>query len=153
MTLEVWLHLGHVAGAIAWLGGGLTLFILGLRARSSDDPMAISEFGRILAHVGPRVLVPGVLAVLVFGILMVLSGDGWNFSQTWILIGLGLFATAFLIGVGYLSRLGIRLGRVDQEGAGPVEQRALVARWLTGYGVVLVILAVAVWDMVAKPGL
>lgn len=153
MTLEVWLHLGHVAGAIAWLGGGVTLFVLGLRARSSDDPMAIAEFGRLLAYVGPRVLVPGVLAVVVFGILMVLTGDAWDFSQTWILIGLGLFAAAFLIGVGYLSRLGIRLGRVEQESTGPIEQRALVARWLAGYGVVLVVLAVAVWDMVAKPGI
>ncbi len=153
MTLEVWLHLGHVVGAIAWLGGGLTLFVLGLRARSGDDPMAIAEFGRLLAYVGPRVLVPGVLAVLVFGTLMVLTGDGWDFSQTWILIGIGLFAAAFLIGVGYLSRLGIRLGRVEKESTGPIEQHALVARWLAGYGVVLVILAVAVWDMVAKPGI
>ena len=153
MTLETWLHLGHLVGAMAWLGGGLVLLVIGLRARSSDDSTAISEFGRILAYVGPRVLVPGVLAVLVFGILMVLVSDAWDFSQTWLLIGLGLFATAFLIGVGYLSRLGIRLGRVDQRGADAGERQALVDRWLAGYGVVLLILAVAVWDMVVKPGL
>lgn len=153
MTLETWLHLGHVAGAIAWLGGGLTLFVLGFRARSSGDPAAIGEFGRILAYVGPRVLVPGVLAVLVFGVLMVLTGDVPDFSQTWIMVGLGLFAAAFLVGVGYLSRLGVRLGRVTQEAPGPTEQRALVDRWLAGYGLVLVLLAIAVWDMVAKPGL
>jgi uncharacterized membrane protein len=153
MTLNLWLQVGHVAGAIAWLGGGLTLFVLGLRARSSDDPTAVREFGRVLAYVGPRVLVPGVLAVLVFGILMVLTGDTWTFSQAWILIGLGLFAATFLIGVGYLSRLGIRLARVEQEAEGAPEQRALVDRWLAGYGVVLVLLAVAVWDMIVKPGL
>jgi uncharacterized membrane protein len=153
MTLEDWLHLGHVAGAIAWLGGGLTLFVLGLRARSSGDPTAIREFGRVLTYVGPRVLVPGVVAVLVFGILMVLTGDAWDFSQTWILIGLGVFAAAFLIGVGYLSRLGIQLGRAEHEGTDVVAQRSLVARWLAAYGLVLVLLAIAVWDMVAKPGL
>jgi uncharacterized membrane protein len=153
MTVEVWLHLGHIAGAIAWLGGGLTLFVLGLRARSDDNPTAVADFGRTLAYVGPRVLVPGVLAVLVFGILMVVSGNPWNFSQAWILIGLGAFAAAFLIGVGYLSRIGIRLGRVENDGTDRVAQRALVDRWLAGYGIVLVLLAVAVWDMVAKPGL
>lgn len=153
MTVEVWLHLGHIAGAIAWLGGGLTLFVLGLRARSDDNPKAVAEFGRILAYVGPRVLVPGVLAVLVFGVLMVVSGNAWDFSQAWILIGLGVFAAAFLIGVGYLSRLGIRLGRVEDDGADRVAQQTLVDRWLAGYGVVLVLLAIAVWDMIAKPGL
>jgi uncharacterized membrane protein len=153
MTLDGWLHVGHVVGAMAWVGGGLVLLVLGLRARGSDDPGAMAEFGRILAYTGPRVLVPGVLAVLVFGVLMVMTNDAWSFSQTWIVIALGLFAIAFLIGVGYLSRLGIRLGRIERDQIPASEQRALVGRWLGGYGVVLVILAIAVWDMVFKPGL
>ena len=152
MTLEAWLHFGHVAGAIAWVGGGLVLFVLGLRARSSDDPAAAEEFGRVLSFVGPRVLMPGVLAVLVFGVAMVLVEEGLDFWQTWILVGLGLFALAFVIGLGYLSRLGIQLGRVG-GGASATDRRALVDRWLAAYGLVLVILVVAVWDMVVKPGL
>ena len=51
----------------------------------------------------------------------------------------------------YLSRVGIALGRADT--ADVDGQRRLVDRWLTGYGVVLLILLVAVWDMVFKPGL
>jgi uncharacterized membrane protein len=152
MTIETWLHFGHIAGAIAWVGGGLVLFVLGLRARASDDPAAAQEFGRVLRYVGPRVLVPGVAAVLVFGLAMVLTDEAWDFSQAWIMIALGLFALAFIIGLGYLSRIGIQLGRLGGGGASTADRRALVDRWLAGYGVVLVILAIAVWDMVFKPG-
>ena len=50
-----------------------------------------------------------------------------------------------------MSRVGIATGRAD---AADVEgQRRLVDRWRAGYGVVLLVLLVAVWDMVFKPGL
>jgi uncharacterized membrane protein len=151
MTLHAWLHFGHVLGAIAWVGGGFVLGALALRVRRRTDLAAYRDFAGTLSYVGPRVLVPGVLAVIVFGVWMVLEDPAWDFSQTWILIALGLFAAAFLIGVGYLSRVGIELSRaetLDVPG-----QRRLVDRWLAGFGLVLVILVVAVWDMVAKPGL
>ena len=51
----------------------------------------------------------------------------------------------------YLSRVGIALGRASAAADVPALRR-LVDRWLTGYGVVLLILLVAVWDMVFKPG-
>lgn len=62
MTLDSWLRFGHVLGVIVWLGGGLMLLVLGSRAQRSADAMAVVQFGRTLAYVGPRVLVPVVLA-------------------------------------------------------------------------------------------
>jgi hypothetical protein len=53
----------------------------------------------------------------------------------------------------YLSRVSIELGRVVDAGdSGPNAVR-LLNRWLAGYGAVLAILLLAVWDMVFKPGL
>jgi len=89
--------------------------------------------------------------VLVFGLWMVLESEAWDFSQAWIQLAIGLFAVAFVIGALYLSRVGIALGRAAAAGDVPA-LRQLVDRWLTGYGVVLLILLVAVWDMVFKPG-
>jgi len=151
MNLHSWLLFGHILGAMAWLGGGVVLALMGLRVRRSADGASYREFAGTLGYVGPRVLMPGVVAVLVFGLWMVLESEAWDFSQAWIQIAIGLFAAAFVIGALYLSRVGIALGRATAS-ADVAAQRRLVDRWLTGYGVVLLILLVAVWDMVFKPG-
>lgn len=151
MTLHSWLLFGHILGAMAWLGGGLVLALMGLRVRRSTELASYHEFAGTLGYVGPRVLMPGVIAVLVFGLWMVLESEAWDFSQLWIQIAIGLFVLAFVVGALYLSRVGIAMGR--PESADLAAQRRLVGRWLTGYGVVLLILLVAVWDMVFKPGL
>jgi len=154
MTLEPWLHLAHILGAIIWVGGGVMLSLVGVRARQSEDPSLIREFARMLSYVGLRVLTPAVVAVLVSGVWLVLAGSEWNFSQLWVLLGLGAFVLSFLIGAIYLSRIAIQLERtatgaeIDLPAA-----RDLLGRWIVGYGVILVILLFAVWDMVFKPGI
>jgi uncharacterized membrane protein len=151
MTLHSWLLFGHILGAMAWLGGGAVLALMALRVRRSTDAASYREFAGTLSYVGPRVLAPGVAAVLVFGIWMVLESPAFDFAQAWIAIAIGLFAVAFVIGAIYLSRVGIAMGRADA--ADVAGQRRLVDRWLIGYGVVLLVLLIAVWDMVFKPGL
>jgi uncharacterized membrane protein len=153
MSLDLWLHFLHVLAATVWVGGGLMLSLIAVRARSSPDPRAISEFGRTLPYVGLRVLMPAVVIVLVTGVWMVLAGSEFSLSQTWVIAGLGLFAVAFLIGAVYMSRIGIQLDRAARADSGGPGLRALLDRWIAGYGAVLVILIVALWDMVFKPGL
>jgi uncharacterized protein (DUF2062 family) len=139
---------------MAWVGGGLTLIIIGIRARSSPRPAAIGEFAEFLPFVGLRVLMPAVILVLVTGVWMVLNGAEWNFLQFWVLFALGLFALAFLIGAVYLSRVGIQMQRVATAAGGDTSAAArLLNRWFVGYAVVLTVLLVALWDMVFKPGL
>jgi uncharacterized membrane protein len=151
MTLHAWLLFGHILGGMAWLGGGLVLAVIAVRVRRSDEVASYREFAGTLTFVGPRVLMPGVLAVGIFGVWMVLEDPGWDFNQAWIVAAVALFAAAFVIGLVYLSRVGIALGRAESVDA--ADHRRLVDRWLAGYGVVLLILLVAVWDMVFKPGL
>jgi uncharacterized membrane protein len=151
MILDGWLKLGHVLGAMVWLGGGLMLSVMGARARASNDPAAIRQFARALAWVGPRVLLPAVVAVLVFGVWLVLSSAAWDFAQPWIIIAIALFALTFVIGAGYLGRIAIRLERAVDTAA-DTDSRRLLDRWLLGYGVVLIVLVVIVADMVLKPG-
>jgi hypothetical protein len=64
-------------------------------------------------------------------------------------------AAAFLIGAVYLSRIGTRLQRlaVNDGPRSANDGPMLLDQWLLGYGMVLVVLLVAVWDMVFKPGL
>lgn len=150
MTLQTWLLFGHILSAVVWVGGGLMLSVLGSRA--SSDASAIAEFARTLAYAGPRVLGPGSMGTLVFGVALVITSDSWDFSQPWVGIGLSLFALAFLIGAVFLSRIGLQLQRtVSEKEPDPTEGRRLLERWVFGYRLVLVTLLLAVWDMVFKP--
>jgi uncharacterized membrane protein len=152
MTLDNWLHFVHVVAAMAWVGGGLILSVMGLRARSSSRPAAVREFAVVLPYVGIRVLMPAVIIVLVTGIWMVIASAVWHFSQFWVLFALGLFAVAFVIGAVYLGRVGVQLARFAAQSDDASAGARLLNRWLAGYGIVLAVLLVAVWDMVVKPG-
>src|SRR5205823_5315091 len=112
------------------------------------------EFARTLRYVGLRALMPAVIVVLITGVWLVLDSSAWHFSQLWVRLALALFGLAFLIGAVFLSRVGIQMERAVGAGAcGTADGAALVRRWMLGYGVVLAILLVALWDMVFKPGL
>ena len=128
------------------------LSFVGARARASGDPKAIADFARTLSYVGPRLFIPALVAVLVFGLWMVLISAEWTLTQPWVLLALGLFVVAFLIGALYLGRIGIQFQRSAESGDASAG-RLLLDRWLLGYRVVLLVLLVAVWDMIFKPGL
>jgi uncharacterized membrane protein len=152
--LEPWIHFIHVLGAIIWVGGGVMLSLVGARARKSNDPKLIGEFARTLSYVGLRVLTPAVIAVLVTGLWLVLTGSEWKFTQLWVLLGLGAFIVTFLIGAIYLSRIAIQLDRLATRTDVDIQTtRDLLGRWIVGYQIILAVLLFAVWDMVFKPGL
>jgi uncharacterized membrane protein len=151
MNLYPWLELGHVLASMIWLGGGLLLFASGVRVRTASDPAALTDFARSLGWFGPRVLAPAVVAVLVFGVAMVLDSAAWDFGQTWLLIAIGLFLVAFAVGAVYLSRLALQLERRSETD--PIAGRALLDRWLAAYGLVLLTLVLTAWDMLFKPGI
>jgi uncharacterized membrane protein len=153
MTLDSWLKLGHILGAMVWVGGGAMLAVLASRARSSSTDAELVGFLKTMGWASARVFLPAVVAVLVFGVWMVLENGAWNFGQLWVLLAIGLFVVAFLVGALYLGRLGVQMGRAAQSGAPSADVRSLLGRWVAGYAVVLLILLVTVWDMVFKPGL
>jgi uncharacterized membrane protein len=130
------------------------LSLIGARARRSEDVRAIAEFSRTLSHVGLRLFTPAVLVVIATGLWLVFTSSEWKFTQLWVLLGLGAFLAAFLVGAIYLSRIGIQLDKIStQSNVDLKTARDLLGRWIVGYQIVLVILLFAVWDMVFKPGL
>lgn len=141
----------HVLSATIWLGGGIMLSLMGLRARRNPD--LASDFGKLLPYVGLRVLMPAVVLLPVTGVWMVLADSEWSFQQAWTRAALGLFVIAFLVGAVYLSQVGIAMGRAASAGGSAAAALpALLSRWLVGYAAVLAVLLVAVADMVFKPG-
>jgi uncharacterized membrane protein len=147
-----WLMLLHVIAAMVWVGGGLMLAVLATRVVRARRPDEVERFIAGLRVIGPRVLAPATFAVVGFGVWMVLNSSAWSFDQAWVQLGLGLFAAAVLVGAAYLSRAAIKAERAARQGEHDEAVRQL-ARWSWGYGVIVVLLIVATWDMVTKPGL
>lgn len=139
----------HVACAVAWLGGGVALVLLGIRAdraRRDDDLLTVI---RMVTVIAPRVFVPGSVLVLVTGLLMVWLGDlGW---QAWIVIGLaGVFVTAGL-GMFLLGPLSDEVGRLAATADGRPAALHAGRKLLRLAKVDYVLQFTIVFAMVAKP--
>lgn len=151
-TLYDWLLFLHVLAAMVWVGGGVLLAVSGARVLRDPDPAAVGRFTGSLRVLGPLVLAPATIAVLGLGIGLVVDSDVWDFGQLWVGLGLAVFAVAFLIGAVWQSRTALAATRAAERDDA-AEARRQLRRWLWGYGVVVLLLVVAAWDMTTKPGL
>jgi uncharacterized membrane protein len=151
-SLYNWLLFLHVLAAMIWVGGLVTLTVLAGHTLRSGQPEAISRFANSLRVVGPLTLAPATVAVLALGIGLVLDNGDWHFDQGWIILGLALFASAFLVGAAFQSRAAINAQRAAETGNHDEAARQL-RRWSWGMRLILLLLIITTWDMVAKPGL
>ncbi len=151
-TLYDWLRFLHVLAAMVWVGGGVMLAVTAARVLDERDPAEVGRFTGSLRVLGPRVLAPATVAVLGLGIGLVVESDAWDFGQLWVQLGLGLFAAAFLVGAVWQSRTALAATRAAAR-KDDAEARRQLRRWLWGYGLIVLLLVVAVWDMTTKPAL
>ena len=141
----------HIVLAVFWVGGGLTLTILGLRAESLDDPAEIATLARQAAFVGEKLFAPAGLVVLLMGIAMVINGHlGWD--HFWVIAALIGYAATFATGVGLLSPLAKKVDvLIAERGAEAAETQAAIQKILLVARVDVAVLLLVVIDMVAKP--
>jgi uncharacterized membrane protein len=95
------------------------------------------------------VLAPAPAILVIFGVWAVAHDPAWSFDQTWVQLGLALFVAAFVIGAAHQSRAALAAERASD----PTEAARHLRRWAYGMGAIVVLLVVATWDMVFKPGL
>jgi uncharacterized membrane protein len=147
---EVLLFL-HIAGSIVWLGSGLLLQLLGIRADASGDPKRIKTLVEEADWLSTRLFIPTSLAVFVLGVLLVIEGP-WSFGDLWIVLGLIGYATTFLTGIALITPQAKRIGRaIEREGGvGPVAVVEIRRIFLISR-VDLVVLFTVVADMALKP--
>lgn len=148
MTLFATLKFLHVLVAIIWVGGGILQTILVWRVRKAD---AIHRLGlaRDMRAMADKVFGAATVAVLLFGIWMVIERPAFAFGDTWIVIGLvgivlsGAIGGAFFAPKGKALVARLESGESADKLLGVISRVALVDQ---------VILLVVVWAMVAKPG-
>ena len=150
-SLHDWLAFLHVLAAMVWIGGLVALNVLGTYAVRRDEPDGIARFVGSLRVVGPIVLGPSSVVVLGVGIWLVLDSAAADFAETWIWLGLALLAAAVLVGLLFLSRAG-RAAELAVEAGDHAGAKRQLTRWSWGIRLIVLLLVIATWDMVFKPG-
>jgi uncharacterized membrane protein len=153
MTLYELLKLIHVLGAITWVGTSIEQQLVGARAMSASQRGRLTHFVDEADWVGVRIMTPAAILVVIAGVLMVIE-SGWNFTDTWILIGIGLFVLTSLNGIVFLTPQTKKLKPlIAERGEDDGSVQALVKRVTLASRIDLLILIAIVADMVIKPGL
>jgi uncharacterized membrane protein len=141
----------HVTLAVFWVGGGLTLTILALRAERSSDPRDIAQIADQAAFVGEKFFAPAGLLVFLAGIAMVLNAD-FDWGQFRIVAGLIGYVSTFVTGIGFLSPTAKKIAALSEEkGPEHPETQALIRKILLVVRFDIAVLLLVVADMVAKP--
>src|SRR5579862_3870737 len=137
----------HVTGAVVWVGGGLTLTILAMRAERSSDPREMATIARQAAFIGERVFAPVGMLVFLMGIAMVINLH-WGWGTTWIVIGLVGYVITFLTGLLVLGPQAKRIAQlIESKGAEATETQAAIQRILVLARVDVGVLLLVVADM------
>jgi uncharacterized membrane protein len=142
----------HVSVAVFWVGGGVLLTVLALRAERTKDPEEMAHIARQAVFAGERLFAPAGLVVLAMGITMVVNSPEIGFGTTWVDIGLVGYALSFTTGIGVLApRARQIVALLDEKGATAPETQAAIQRILLIARVDVAVLLLVVADMLMKP--
>ncbi len=142
----------HIVAAIAWIGSGLFVQYRGTRLRRKGTPEQTANLAREVAESTPWFIASSI-TVLVFGVAMVLYSPVYDFTTTWILIGLAGYLATFVTGNFFVRPTVEKLAAATAtEDPGSPTVQALIARLFAISRVDQVVLLLVVADMVFKPG-
>jgi uncharacterized membrane protein len=141
----------HVILAVVWVGGGVLLTILALRAQRESDPRAVVTVARQAAFAGEKIFAPAGLIVFLMGIAMMVNTN-WGWSKFWVVVGLLGYAATFVTGLAVLSPLAKKVeASAEQNGAEHPTTIALIDRILLIARIDVAVLLLVIADMVIKP--
>jgi uncharacterized membrane protein len=151
-SLNDWIHLLHIVASMVWVGGVVTLSALASQILRRGEREEIARFVGSVRLIGPLVFAPPPLLLIATGIWSVIDNDAWDFGQTWVWLAIALLLAASVFGAVFQSRAAISAGRSAAAGDDREAARQL-GRWTWGLLLIFLLLLVATWDMVFKPGL
>jgi uncharacterized membrane protein len=142
----------HVLAAVIWVGGGITLNILGSRMVNESDPAALAGFSRQTAFIGSRVYAPVSALLFLVGVFMVL--DRWDFQDLWIAIGVVGFLYSFITGAAILGPLSGKTSKIiDERGADDPQVLGNIKKLFMFGRVEAVVMIIVIFVMTVKPTL
>jgi uncharacterized membrane protein len=148
---ELWLAI-HILCAVIWVGGGVSVHVLGRWTVRRGDPERIVAFNRDAVKLGYVFYAPLSVVLIIAGVLLV-EEVGYGYGDLWITLGFMGFLTSFVLGVVYYPRAGRRYEQVATgDGPGSPAAQAVYRRTATVNMVELTVLLLVVVDMAVKPG-
>ncbi len=151
MSLYEFLLFVHVLAAAVWVGA-LVFFVFLLEvALRSDDRSLILRMIEYDDRLAPILYIPAVILVLTAGVGLVLDGP-WSFTDGWVIAGIVLLLSAFVLGVGFFLPAAKRLrAAVDSAGVESAEVASQLGRYRLLSWADAATLVVAVFVMTVKP--
>lgn len=142
----------HVLAAATWVGSVIYAQVLATKVLGEGDLARLAATAKDIGDLGKRLITPAAIAVLVFGVWIV-AVSAWNFTDTWVLLGLAGIAVTIVTGAGFLGPESERLGKLgaERDPSDPEIQRR-IKRIFAVSRVDVVVLILVVADMVFKPG-
>jgi uncharacterized membrane protein len=141
----------HILFVVVWIGGGLFITIMALRAEQASDSAQLASIAKMAAFAGQRIFAPSALIVLVMGIAMV-ENAGFGYNHFWIAFGLIGFLITFVLGI---AVLGPRSKQVDElreaKGLEAPETQAAISNLLLIARADVAMLLLVIVDMVVRP--
>jgi len=152
MSLYSVLLFAHILGVVVWVGGSVSLQVLGMRVRSSADPQRMAALATDAEWMGIRVYMPAAGVVLLAGIALVFTGS-WSFQQLWVALGIVAFAFSFILGAAVVGPTAKKVGeRLASHGPEDSEVQASIQKIFLASRIELAVLIFIVFDMAVKPG-
>ena len=142
----------HILAAATWIGAALALQVIAGHMRSSTPDAVTDRFAIDSETIGKTLFGPAAVVLLITGVILVARQD-LDWTEAWLLIGIGAFVAAIAVGAAFLIPEGRRLaelartpGHDSTEIRDRARRRFLVAR------VDLFVLILGVAVMVFRPG-
>jgi uncharacterized membrane protein len=141
----------HVLFAVIWVGGGIAIMLLAMRAQFSNDTKSVVGIAQQAAFMGERVFAPAGLVTFLMGIAMMIN-TSWGWGHFWIVAGLVGYASTFVVGLTVMSPLAKKIEHSAQEN-GPEHPAtlALIDRIMLIGRFDVAVLVLVVLDMGTKP--
>lgn len=150
MSVSEFYRILHLLSAMVWVGGSVMTQVFGARIGRSGDQAQTLVFARGAAA-ATRVLSIAGLSTAVWGILLVVEVDFFEFDQAWIVLGFGGVLVGALLGALFFGPQIRKL--IEQLESGDDSANETIKRIVLVSALELVVLVVVVWAMVVKPGL
>lgn len=140
----------HVVGAAAWFGAWIVIVAFARNAIADPSRDALDRLHTVMRRLGPTVIGPATLLVLVAGCVLVAISSRTAWTDAWVVIGLALWIAVTAVGVVVMGRTS-RQTR-DALAAGHLKTAAArTGTWSIGALIIAGLLLLALIDMVIRP--
>jgi uncharacterized membrane protein len=148
---ELWLAV-HILCAVIWVGGGVSVHVLGRWTVKRGDPEQIVAFNRDAVKLGNVFYAPLAVVLIIAGVLLV-EEVGYSYGDLWITLGFVGWLFSLALGIGFYTRQARKVeAAVAAGGPAAPEAQATIRRILLVNSIEITVLLLVIVDMAVKPG-